>query len=183
MNGIAPRRLLLIFGATMALVVALAQAPRLHAATLDDSALRDAVRFRTDVGFDTSTSIVEASFGDPSYSSEEWGIPLSRAELDNIAARSHVREAVQPAFGIARTQGGFAGVFIDQKRNGLPVFLSTDATGLRAVLDEVVPKGILYETRQVARSTSDLESLQLERKPRSEAVKRDSSNRVHRDCS
>lgn len=121
--------------------------------------VQNAIRFRSDFGLATDSVSVAASFTDPSYDDGEWGVPLSPVELQDLDARSLVRDEIQPLLELATTLPGFAGAYIDQKRGGLPVLLSTDPEELASALVGPLGVGTIYEIRGVERSLEELQGV------------------------
>lgn len=86
-----------------------------------------AANFRASYGLSSSDEVVRASLTDASkYSNLDWGVRLTEAEAAVILERSLVVERTQEAVKEAAGRDGFAGVYYDQKRGGIPVFLFSE---------------------------------------------------------
>lgn len=116
-----------------------------------------AARFRASFGLPKSEAVVRESLTDPSkYGNTDWGVPLTAAEADEILERSLIVDRTKKAVEKAVERDGFAGVYYDQKRGGIPVFLFSAG---RAASEAVVVKAAgsqEVEVRKVERSWSEL---------------------------
>jgi hypothetical protein len=102
-----------------------------------ESAAADAidaeVEFRSTFGLRNDPDYVAlASKGGPEFSNLDWGVPLSNDEVAELQRRLDVRESLGPAIAYAIAQPSYAGIYIDQLRGGLPVFLFTDVSSVDA---------------------------------------------------
>lgn len=100
--------------------------PERAAATSSDEqepdGLAHALKFRQTFGFPSSEELVARVAADPSYSSEDYGVPLSGAERAEMLRRIDVERAAQPAVDYALAQPDWTGYRIDQLAGGEPVF-------------------------------------------------------------
>ncbi|MFN8520358.1 MAG: hypothetical protein U0667_13400 [Chloroflexota bacterium] len=121
-----------------------------------------AAHFRGSVGFRDGRDFVETTYQDrASFPDDSWGIPLSVDEADDLKARVKVQNSLGDAQEYSRSRERYAGVYVDQLRDGLPVFLFTgDADRYRDEIAERLPKGIEFETRTVERTWDELLDLQ-----------------------
>lgn len=131
-------------------------------AARSDPELADALRFRTTFGFNASQAYVAASLVDKSaFPNLAYGVPLTAAEATEMDRRVALQDALTPASSFAAEQPDYAGVYVDQLQQGLPVFLFAGTPGSRASqIQALLPKGTAFRTAAVSRSFSDLVQLQ-----------------------
>lgn len=123
--------------------------------------LNDATRFRSEFGLRSDLAFVAGSLEDASgFPDHSWGVPLTRVEAEDLAQRVSRIEDLQLAVAEAINTPGYAGIFFDQLRGGIAVFLFTDSGSARtANVRSLVPDGVPYEIRSVLRSESELQEL------------------------
>jgi hypothetical protein len=155
----AIRPLLIVAAVVAALLLLGTRTVSTRATDLTADQIAFAETFRAEFGFRADPDYVQTTFDNPNYTTDDWSVPLSKTEVADLASRTQVREAIQPALSKADTEPGFAGAYIDQQRSGLPVFLSTDAQSLTKAISPLVPDGISVEVRQVERSWDDLQAI------------------------
>jgi hypothetical protein len=123
--------------------------------------LDEAVRFRTQMGFDARPTFVESTLHDSLYDSSLWGVPLSMKEQADLSNRMSDREQLEDAISAATAREDFGGIYLDQKRGGLPVFLTTGSpSAFTAAIDPKIPADIAFEVVAVDRTYAALETLQ-----------------------
>ncbi len=124
-------------------------------------AVQGAIRFRTSFGLVDRPALVAATFGDSMYTSEDWGVPLSAVELQDLDRRSARVLAALPGIEAASKLPGFAGAYFDQERGATPVVLTSGGLGnARSAISSAVGSSDDFEVQQVARSLAELERLQ-----------------------
>jgi hypothetical protein len=122
--------------------------------------LADAERFREEFGLRSDDAFVRGSFADADrYTSDAWGVPLTAAEEAELARRSLVREKMEPALTTFATYSDFAGVYFDQRRGGLVVFMSTDVEAWRSSDVAAAVEGVDHDVRPARWSYSELDAL------------------------
>ena len=126
-----------------------------------DPATVEATKFRATFGFPADAQRVALAASSTEYSSEPYGVPLSKAEIGELQRRVEVERAVWDAAAYGATQPDWAGYYIDQHDRGTPVFLVT-ATGdaLPSQLAARTPTGVDVRVRVVEHSMTDLNDLQ-----------------------
>ncbi|HET7182659.1 MAG TPA: hypothetical protein VFI15_10540 [Candidatus Limnocylindrales bacterium] len=73
-----------------------------------------------------------AAKGGPDFSNADWGVPLSDAEAAEMQRRLDIQHSLTAALEYANSQPSFAGAYIDQLQQGMPVFLFTDPDAIDA---------------------------------------------------
>lgn len=122
--------------------------------------ISDAVRLRAEFGLPSGRALVRSTFGDEAYSAADWGAPLSRDEIRTMYDRVRRVEAVLPAVDVAAKRDGFAGVYYDQLRDGVPVFLfSKNRDAAREVLEAAIGGATSIEVKKVDRSLERLTAI------------------------
>lgn len=124
--------------------------------TPDDSDA--AMHFRLTFGLRADPAYVaEAAKGGPDFPNTDWGVPLSSAEAAEMLRRLDVEDSLAAALEYASSQPSFAGAYIDQLQQGMPVFLFTDPD----VIDmSKLSAGIDASTKvAVGKATHSLEEL------------------------
>ena len=140
-------------------MVAMAVAPETGlAAEPTEYQLDDAIRVREDFGLRSDRSFVREAYANPSkYSDMSWGTPLSTAEAEDLRGRVQRVHDVRPAVFAAEKRDGFAGVYFDQLRGGVPVFLfSNGLSAAKAEIRNVLDGAGDFEVKRVERSMQDL---------------------------
>jgi len=67
-----------------------------------DHELAYAIGFRADYGLDDGMALVRSTFQNPeAYPDNEWGLPLSRVEAEDLRDRTWLRRLSQPAVDYA----------------------------------------------------------------------------------
>jgi hypothetical protein len=90
------------------------------------------------------------SFHDSSYSSYRWGVPLTPAETANVDARAETAGSIDEAADYAMTLDDYAGVYLDQARGGIPVFLfSGDHVDQTGEIARRLPPGAHFSITEV----------------------------------
>lgn len=119
-----------------------------------------AVHFRQTFGLPSDVALVKAAESDPTYSPEDYGVPVSASERAELQRRARFHVAIEPAYDYAASQATFGGLYYDQRERGIAIFQFTEPPArfddsLRARL----PEGGEFRTVQVERSLGELESL------------------------
>jgi hypothetical protein len=148
----------------LALLMTALPAPALTADGTDTSLIdatpseADAIRFRSTFGFESSLAFVRSAAADGSrYSNVDYGVPLDAAEVAELNRRAAIQEAIDPMVEKASTNDTFAGVYLDQKAGGAPVFMFTAGISDRAKeLSEFVPAEFGFRTESAARTYREL---------------------------
>jgi hypothetical protein len=109
-------------------------APQDGASSVDASPAEvDAVRFRDTFGFANGLAFVRAAAAEPSrYSNLDYGVPLDAAEVAELARRAAIQAAIDPMVEQVAANDTFAGMYLDQRSGGAPVFLFTAGLADRA---------------------------------------------------
>jgi hypothetical protein len=122
----------------------------------------DALRFRSEMGFESSDELVDRAAADTSnYTTNLVGIPISKAEDEEILRRAQVSVAIGDLGLTFSNDPTFGGTYIDQRGGGIGVFLFTD--GLEARSRDIAARigpGIEWEARPVHYSQTYLLNLQ-----------------------
>lgn len=124
--------------------------------------LANARRFRETFGFEAGTQLIMTAASDrANYPNMDWGVPLTESEASEIERRVAVQLSLDEATAYARSSADFAGVYIDQARGGLPVFLFADdpSRHAAAIASQLEP-GTNFDVQAAERSYADLEVLQ-----------------------
>lgn len=121
----------------------------------------EAMRFRQSFGFQADAAFVRATLLDrATYSSEAFGVPLSKAEVAEMFRRARIQSAMDDAIEHARTLPGFAGAYLDQQHGGRPVFMFTSASPLlQTELSALVPDGADAQVVGASRTEEELAAL------------------------
>ena len=124
--------------------------------------LDEAQTFRQDFALPSSMAVVRDSFADrETYSDMSRGIPLTPAEAAELDRRRDIVWQSGPAREFARTLDGYADVYIDQQRGGIPVFRFTDElAAARAAIAAVMPDGVDFDVEQAEFTIKQLRSMQ-----------------------
>ena len=127
-----------------------------------DRELDEAQTFRQDFALPSSMAVVRDSFADrETYSDMSRGIPLTPAEAAELDRRRGIVWKSGPARDFARTLDGYADVYIDQQRGGIPVFRFTDdLKAKRAAIAEVMPDGVDFDVEKAEFTIKQLRNLQ-----------------------
>ena len=154
-----PRSLML--GVLAALAIGLTPMATVHAQDSGTSevpvSVQAAMSFRHDFGLREDEDYVTASFDDPDFSDGDWGIPLNRAELDDLAGRVNDNQSILGVIEWAHDRSDTGGVYLDQKRGGMPVFLFVDRMKhFRDEFAERMPASIDFEVELVDHSLAEL---------------------------
>lgn len=101
---------------------------------------------------------MRTTFSDPAYSNTDCGTHLSKSEADDLDKRAKLRPRLQEAIDFAERQPDSAGVYIDQRAGGVPVFQFTSGlSGHREGVEARLPVGAEYRLRQVDFTTAELQ--------------------------
>ena len=143
---------------TLALGLSIAAAPALTAAADSTERLVDnAQRLRAEFGLASSEAIATASFAArETYDNMDWGVPLTQAEANELYQRVKITDKVEPIIPQMAERQGYAGMYFDQLREGIPVFLYTER---RAAAEKTAMSklgSLAVEVRKVERSLADL---------------------------
>ena len=123
-------------------------------------AIDDAIRFRESVGLESGRAFVRSTFRSDAYSSDDFGVPLSAAEVDIIHERQRRTALAAPGHAWAQARPDFAGAWTDQLRDGLIVYQFTgDVADETLELDRLLPAEVLHEVRSVERTLADLRAI------------------------
>ncbi len=124
---------------------------------LGDSQQR-ALEFRTTFGLDPDDILIVAAEKDPSYSSANYGVPLSVAEESELQRRVQLELDSHAAVDLAAKQPTWGGYFIDQHSQGAPVFMFTaDEESMKDDLQRLLPKDSGFRTIRVEHTLADLQ--------------------------
>lgn len=127
------------------------------AAGPDASMVEDAIGFREDFGLRHDHDFVEATFDDPKFSDVDWGVPLNDDELQDLARRVRSQQAITGVLDWANKSEDSGGVYLDQKRDGRPVFLvANHVAEFKEELEERMPGGADYDVEVVDRTLARL---------------------------
>ncbi len=121
-----------------------------------------AIVFRETAGFRSDEDFVRGTFADHStFPDLQYGVPLSEAEAAEIGRRIAIQLAVDPVIEYASHLDGYAGVYMDQQRGGMPVFMvaGQDRQAWVADLAERMPPGVDYDLVEVGHARAELEQL------------------------
>lgn len=128
--------------------------------TSDEREIDRAQRFRESFGLRSDRSFVEDTYSRANLRSDDWGVPLTETENEELYRRVRRAHAVVPAIEVARKRDGFAGLYLDQKRDGIPVFqFASKRAAAEDALKDVVSGATTFEVVKVDRSEDDLERL------------------------
>jgi hypothetical protein len=129
-------------------------------ATADEN---DATRFRETFGLQADLAFVRTTLDDTRYSSEAYGVPLTSAEVSELFRRARIETSIGDALDVARSQPGFAGVYLDQQRGGRPIFMftSVDPT-ITSRLAALLPEGANVEIRDATYTEAELMELKAQ---------------------
>lgn len=121
----------------------------------------NAIRFRETFGFQSGLAFVRAAAEEQSrYSNMDYGVPLDTAEVAELNRRAAIQEAIDPMVEKVATNDTFAGVYLDQKAGGVPVFMFTaDLSERTEGLSRIVPAEFGFRTRLAARTYEELTRL------------------------
>ena len=102
--------------------------------------------FREVFGLPSTVEIVRNAAADPlNYSSDDYGVPLSTPEVDDLLRRAAIQGDMDPWVERAATHADFAGAYIDQRSGGIPVFMFTGDLASRSKdMSAVVPPGTAF---------------------------------------
>jgi hypothetical protein len=122
----------------------------------------EAQTFRRDFALPSSMAVVRDSFADrETYSDMSRGIPLTPAEAAELDRRRDIVWQSEPAREFARTLDGYADVYIDQERGGIPVFRFTDElAAARAAIAEVMPDGVDFDVQRAEFTIKEMRNKQ-----------------------
>jgi hypothetical protein len=108
-------------------------------------------------GLSADASIIARAATDPSYSSTNYGVPLSRAEERELQRRARAELDTEAAATFAQGQATYGGYYFDQQAQGNPVFLFTgNDKSMTAELKRLLPHGSGFRVRHVERAYADL---------------------------
>lgn len=122
----------------------------------------DAQRFRSDFGLRSDLEWIRAVAADPTSDRTTYGVPLTPAEIAELARRSITLEAFRDqVIEYASAQPDYAGAWIDQLRGGVLVvqFAGTTLVHQAKILSMVRP-GAPIEVRQVRWRLSEIQAWQ-----------------------
>lgn len=130
------------------------------AASISPERLDDAVRLRSQLGFDARPSFVSALIAAGEVTDE--GLVLTARERSEWANRAQVREAMEPALAIvdsAPTE--FGDVYFDESTGDLVLHvnvLRTTSASARARVVSLLPAGANFEFHPVQFSRAELQA-------------------------
>jgi hypothetical protein len=147
---------LVVAGASSTTVVAVDQGSGANRA----SAASRALEFRKMFGLNADASMVARAATDLSYSSTNYGVPLSHSEELELQRRARVELDTQAAATYAQAQPTYGGYYIDQLAHGIPVFLFTgNERSMTAELAKLLPHGSGLRVQHVDRTYADLQQI------------------------
>lgn len=119
--------------ARVAIAASTSQASHPPSAQAATQSVDAATQFRETFGLRSDAEYVALAGNDEvSFPNRDWGVSLSQAEAEDLGLRLEVQEGLAPAIEFAAEQPSYAGMYVDQLRGGLPVFLFTDVSAVRA---------------------------------------------------
>lgn len=133
-----------------------------ESASSEGATVDEAVRFRSTFGLRADDQFVRDTFASPLYSSDAYGVPLSEAEQAELFRRARIETALDAgALEFAQAQPGYAGVYLDQQRDGRPVFLYAGGgtASLVDALAALLPRDARVEVRDAVRTMKELVDL------------------------
>jgi hypothetical protein len=120
-----------------------------------------AADFRATFGLTNDLGTVRRSLTDPGYSADDYGVPLSSAEREELFRRAVVQSSLVPAISVASELPTYAGTYIDQLDGGKPVFLFTDdPTQYAALLAGRLPKDVAFRLDTAKYTSAELLTIQ-----------------------
>lgn len=124
--------------------------------------LEDAMRFRESLSLRADRDYVEdAAIDTRAFPDTSWGVPLSVEEAAEVDRRHALQSALAPAESYAQAQEGFAGIYMDQRSGGVPVFqFAGTAERHRDPLADLLPVGTAFRLEIVPSSWEQLDSVQ-----------------------
>lgn len=127
-----------------------------------EEAVRYAMSFRADFGFQDDESFVLSTYQDPDgFPGSDWGLPLSPSEAADLDERGRLRPLIQPAIDYAVAQPDSAGVWFDQQLGGKVYFSFSGVLAAHAaVLARLMPAGAGWEVVPAEHTMAELRSLQ-----------------------
>lgn len=119
----------------------------------------NAARFRESFGLRSDAAYVQQSVSsDAVFSDLTYGVPLTKAEADDIASRQVRAVASQKAIDYAMSLPRYGGMYFDQRRGGVAVFLVAEEVGQHAnEIGALMPSGAPYEVQAVPATLQALE--------------------------
>jgi hypothetical protein len=138
--------LLVLFGVALLSTPSSAGSP-----TGDEVTLEAAVKFRESMALRADEEFVRRTLSDPeAFPNARYGVPLSEAEAEELLERARLLASTEDAQEWAYKQPNFAGVYVDQARGGVSVFLFTDSINqVREQLVSMIPSGqVIVEKAQ-----------------------------------
>jgi len=129
-----------------------------------DHELAYAIGFRADYGLDDGMALVRSTFQNPeAYPDNEWGLPLSRVEAEDLRDRTWLRRLSQPAVDYAVGEPEFGGLWFNQQAQGIASFRFTGHLAEhRAQLRERLPDGQAWKVLSADFTMTELHDLQDE---------------------
>jgi hypothetical protein len=117
-------------------------------------------RFRESFGLRSDPAYVQQSVtSDAVFSDLTYGVPLIKAEAADIASRQDRAVASQKALDYAMSLPDYSGMYFDQRRGGVAVFLVTqDAMASAQQIGSLMPNGAPYEVQTVPATLHALEA-------------------------
>lgn len=119
-----------------------------------DSILAGAARFRADFGLRHGAPLVEQSFRDPSFSSREYGWPLTPTESQLVQQRIESQARLMSALHDGENQPGF----VEGYFNGDQLVLTTSADPSTLATVQQMAQG-LVEVRRVQYSRAEIDGI------------------------
>lgn len=145
---------------------------RTAVALADAAASQDALRLRTTFRFAADPATIVAAANDSfSYPDQEFGIPLTIAEGDEIRRRIGVQQSLEDAARYASSQPTSAGFYLDQQEGGVPVFLFTDPAGQAEAIRARLPGATAFLIAAAPYTEAKLLAVQAEIEARREALR------------
>lgn len=153
-----------LIGILGSLLLTSAPEPKRVLAVDPETELQEAIRFREAAGFRSDPEFVNSTLSNrPTFSSTEFGVPLSEDEAHEMRRRIDLQNALEPAWSYEESQPDSGGSYIDQAEGGIPVFLFT--AGLaehRAEINRRLPAGTAFRAELVKHTTADLTAARVE---------------------
>lgn len=153
-----PTLLAMVAGGVLLAIVS--PSPLLGAPTTDEEEVSEAVRFRNDFGLRADRDFVAATFADSRFDASAYSVPLTDAEVEDLADRARVREDFQPLLEAAIKDPTYAGAYIDQQRGGRPVLLSSSPDALTGALRRHPSSQVAHDVVGVTYTLDELLAVQ-----------------------
>lgn len=136
--------------------------PDVSASSADPTASEaDALRFRATFGLQGGLEFVRSAARDPSrYSNMDYGVPLDAAEVAELTRRATIQATIDLIVEKVAANDTFAGMYLDQRAGGMPVFMFTaDIADREEQLSRIVGTAFTFRTRLAIRTYEEFTSI------------------------